>query len=417
VHPSNPYQVTHEHLPAGVVPFPADEDELGQRRTSRSGRRPPRRRRRLALALALVMVMAAVTSARLLPARWPWHASTPATPKLEVIATVPYWNLAAGSQSVLTHREAFAGASPWIYGVNDQGGVVSQVPAHSAAPVASGLTQLSKAGVPLMPTISNTQAGSWDSRIVERIITEPRLRDRHVQAVVALVERHGYAGVDIDYENLPAKDRAAFSAFIVQLAAALHARGKELSVDVFAKATNRGYDQRNLAQDYAAIGSAADQVRIMAYDLHWSSSAAGPVAPLNWVSAVLAYALTQIPKPKIVLGVPMYGYDWVGSTGTLVSWLQAYQLARTHDAGMHWDRQAQAPWFSYVSAQGQRHTVWFENAYSSSAKIALARKDGVGGVYLWLAGDEDDLIWKQLPSLESEPASSTSAVPTTGSRQ
>lgn len=348
---------------------------------------------------------------------WPWHAGPPATAVFQELATVPYWNLVAGSQSVIAHRGSFTGASPWIYGVDDEGAMVSQVPAKSAGQLTDALAQLKKAGIPLMPTISNAWAGSWSSKRVERIIDDPVMRARHVQAVVDLASQHGFAGVDIDYEELLAKDRPAFSAFIRQLAAALHAKHMRLSVDVFAKTTDKGYDQRNVAQDYAALGAAADQIRIMAYDWHWSSSTAGPVAPLNWVSEVLGYALTQIPREKIILGVPMYGYDWVGTSGQLVSWLQAYELSQTHKAVVHWDDQAQSPWFTYESAQGQQHTVWFENDYSSSAKIALARRLKLGGVYLWLPGDEDDRFWSRLRSSRSDRSNAPTAAPAGGGQQ
>ncbi len=378
-----------------------DENLAGPKRRASSRRRPHRLRHWV----VLVILLAAITGG--LVDRWPRPAVTPASPKLKMFGTVPYWNLAAGSQSVIAHRGAFAGVSPWIYRVDGRGGVVLHVPSKSTGYVAERLAELQNAGVPLMPTISNAGVGVWNSERVSRIINDPARRARHVQAVVDLVEHHGFAGVDIDYEELRGTDRAAFSAFIVQLAGALHAKGKKLSVDVFAKTTDRGYDQRNVAQDYAALGNAADQIRIMAYDWHWSSSAAGPIAPLDWVKTVLDYAVTQIPRSKVVLGIPMYGYDWVGKHGQVASWLQAYERSRTHDADMHWDHKAQSPWFTYQTAQGEQHTVWFENAYSSNAKIALAKSVGVGGVYLWLAGDEDDLFWHRLP-LESSDNSSPS---------
>ena len=148
------------------------------------------------------------------------------------------------------------------------------------------------------------------------MLHSPELMAAHVTAIVALVQRNQYAGIDLDYENLHAADRQAFSTFVTRLAHALHAKGKVLSVAVFAKTTNAGTDPRNVAQDYAAIGRAADQVRLMAYDYHWESSAPGPVAPISWVRAVLRYAKTQIPASKIILGVPLYGYDWVGRHGT-----------------------------------------------------------------------------------------------------
>ena len=94
---------------------------------------------------------------------------------------------------------------------------------------------------------------------------------------MALVRQHHYAGIDIDYEKLRAGDRQVFTAFISELAAALHARGKVLSVALFAKTTNAGYAPRNMAQDYAAIGRVADQVRIMTYDI-----TGPPPGPARW---------------------------------------------------------------------------------------------------------------------------------------
>ena len=34
------------------------------------------------------------------------------------------------------------------------------------------------------------------------------------------------------------------------------------------------------------------------------------VAPIDQVRRVVEYALTRIPREKISLGIPNYGYDW-----------------------------------------------------------------------------------------------------------
>jgi len=217
-----------------------------------------------------------------------------------------------------------------------------------------------------------------------------------VTAITALVTRQGYAGVDIDFEGLHAADRQAFSTFVTDLATALHARGKILSVAVFAKTTDAGYGGQNVAQDYAAIGRVADQVRLMAYDYHWSTSPAGPIAPVSWVRDVLAYARTQIPASKIILGIPLYGYDWVGDKGSDLTWQQAAQLARTHHSVVHYDSASQSPWFSYADSSGRSHQVWFEDPQSSAAKFAVASDAGVGGVFLWMYGDEAPGTWSAL---------------------
>ena len=246
-----------------------------------------------------------------------------------VVASVPYWNMTYGTASVLSNPHTFSEMSPWMYGLNRSGQIVPQYPPQEAAAVQAQLARLRAARMPLLPTLANVIGGRWAYQpVITSILHDPAVRASHIAAIVALVQREDYAGIDIDYEDLQASDRTAFTTFITQLAGALHVAGKMLSVDLFAKSSDRGYDQRNLAQDYQAIGRVADQVRLMGYDYHWADSGPGPVAPIGWIRAVLSYAKTQIPAGKIILGVPLYGYDWSGGHGTPVSWLQAFQPVR-----------------------------------------------------------------------------------------
>jgi spore germination protein len=231
------------------------------------------------------------------------------------------------------------------------------------------------------------------------------LAKRQVAQIVSLAETNHYAGIDLDYENLQAGDRQAFTAFVTSLAAALHAKGKILSVALFAKTTNAGYAPRNVAQDYAAIGKVADQVRLMAYDYHWPTSPPGPIAPIGWVRDVIKYAKTQIPASKIVLGVPEYGYDWSGGHAIAIGWLQALRLSRQYHVQSHYDASSQSPWFSYT-VKGHKHVVWFENAESSQAKLDVARGSGIGGVYLWMYGYVDPGSWSVLHKLLPVPSHS-----------
>jgi spore germination protein YaaH len=314
-----------------------------------------------------------------------------------VIASVPYWNMSYGTASVLSNPGTFSEVSPWMYGLSGGGQIVAQYSSAQAPAVNAELARLRAAHVPLVPTLANVVRGTWVYQpVITGILHDPERRARHVAAVVALVQSQGDAGIDIDYEDLRGSDRDAFTAFITELAAALHARGKVLSVDLFAKTDNSGYDQRNLAQDYRAIGQAADQVRLMGYEYHWASSAPGPVAPISWIRAVLEYAETQIPAAKIILGVPLYGYDWVDGHGTPLSWLEAFQLSERYGVRPQFDAASQSPWFAYTDSDGRRHVVWFENGPSAAAKFAAARSAGIGGVYVWIYGLEDNSIWTAL---------------------
>lgn len=338
----------------------------------------------IGLAALIVVVMAAP------------RPTSPAGPGTLVVASLPFWNLDNGTDTVVDNEKSINEVSPWMYGLGGNGEITRQYPPDQTAAVAGQLERLRDSGVPIVPSLANITNGSWAYEPVNRVLHDPKLLRKHIADIVELVRRENYAGIDIDYENLRSTDRAVFTKFATDLGAALHKEGKTLSVALFAKTDDAGYDERNVAQDYAAIGRVVDQVRLMAYDYHWGTSRPGPVAPIGWVRDVLEYAKTQIPAERIVLGVPFYGYDWVDGRGTSVTWLQAFQLATEHRAKTVYDPRTQSPMFGYTDRAGRKHEVWFENAVSSKAKFEAARGSGIRGVYLWMYGYEDTSSWSKL---------------------
>jgi spore germination protein len=379
----------------GAAPGPPEHAGAGPA-PERASAGPSRRHRPPRLAgvtwLAVVLAGAVAAAVSLLPFSAP---APPAPPARAVVASLPFWDIRNGTATVLAHRQDFTEVSPFIYGLAASGRIEPQYDAAHAATVSAAITRLRRAGLPVVPTLANITAGKWSYPPVARMLHDPALAKRQVADIVTLVRAHSYAGIDIDYENLHAADRQAFTGFITDLAAALHRHGKTLSVAVFAKTSNAGYGGANRAQNYTALGRAADQVRVMAYNYHWATSPPGPVAPIGWVRAVLRYAKTQIPASKIILGVPLYGYDWSGGRGAALSWLRAFQLATRYHARPQYDAAAQEPWFGYT-AGGRRHVVWFENQASSRAKFEAAAGSGAGGVFLWMFGYEDGRTWGAL---------------------
>ncbi|MGH3825061.1 MAG: glycosyl hydrolase family 18 protein [Pseudonocardiaceae bacterium] len=368
----------------------------------------------------ILLFLGAVALLVTVPRMLPGHK-----PTTLVVGSLPFWNLTNGPKVVTANRGSFNEVSPWIYGLARNGQIVAQVP-ERAAETAAGMDELRRSGIPIVPTIANVTNGRWAYEPVADILHDPAAMTRHVNDIVALVLRESYAGIDIDYEDLRGSDREAFSTFVTNLGDALHAEDKILSVAVFAKTSDEGDDQRNVAQDYEAIGDAVDEVRLMAYDYHWSASTPGPVAPITWVREVLDYAKTQIPAEKIVLGIPVAGFDWVvgsevngdrvnsggvnsggvNGQGEPVSWLQCYGRTRAFNATLQYDRLSQSPSFRYTDEQGRAHEVWFENAESTTAKLEAAKSAGIRGVYLWMFGDEDDRTWTALRDVLPVNASS-----------
>jgi spore germination protein len=371
---------------------------------------PPNRRNPFAGAVWLAVVLAGALIAGLVVFGVQRLSAPPPRTRV-VVASVPYWNMQHGTAAVLHNRHAVTEVSPWIYGLDSSGHVVTQYPPGQAKTITTDIGKLRAAGMQIVPSLADVTGGRWSYQPVARVLHSPALMAQQIDAIVRLVEANHYAGIDIDYEQLRTGDRQDFTTFCEHLAAALHAKGKVLSVALFAKTSDAGNSPTNVAQDYRAIGQAADQVRLMGYDYHWATSAPGPIAPVDWLRDVLRYAKTQIPADKIVLGIPLYGYDWTGGHGTGVSWLQALRLSREYHAAPRYDTSAQAPWFTFTDSAGRKHTVWFENAASSRAKFAVAQAAGIGGVYLWMFGYEDTGTWAALRQVLPVSGTGASSAP------
>ncbi len=303
------------------------------------------------------------------------------------------WNLsgvAALDEGVLTE------VSPVWYQPAPDGQVVfaSQQAAQSQSSVES---RALSHHVAIVPSISNYRNGQWDAALIHQIITDPQPRAEHIAAIVDLVTRRQWEGIDIDYESLYAADRGAYSVFIRDLATALHQAGKRLTLTVHAKTAEPGDWSGARAEDWRALGESADEVRVMAYDYSTEDSSPGPIAPLTWVLSVLELAVAEIPRDKIMLGLATYGYDWPsGEQGQDLQWADAEALARAHNVPVKWDPVSQSPWFAYTDDRGRPHTVWYENARSLKDKVDLAIQYRVSGVFIWVLGGEDPAIWGTL---------------------
>ncbi|WP_326492611.1 glycosyl hydrolase family 18 protein [Alicyclobacillus dauci] len=126
----------------------------------------------------------------------------------------------------------------------------------------------------------------------------------------------------------------------------------------------------------------------MTYEWGWIGGRPMPVSPINEIQKVLNYAVTAIPRSKILMGVSVYGYDWKlpFQPGTLAESFGpqiAVQRAARYGATIHYDTASEAPYFNYVDAQGNEHIVWFEDARSFQAKLDTVRTYGLRGISFW----------------------------------
>jgi len=102
---------------------------------------PPTPRHPFAGAVWLAVVLAGALIAGLVVGVQ--RLSAPAPPPRVVVASVPYWNIQHGTAAVLQNRRAVTEVSPWIYGLDSSGQIVTQYPPGQAETISADTAAIS----------------------------------------------------------------------------------------------------------------------------------------------------------------------------------------------------------------------------------------------------------------------------------
>lgn len=240
-------------------------------------------------------------------------------------------------------------------------------------------------GIKTLASVTN----NFDGDIARSILENPVNRSNLITNILNELKINGYKGVNIDFEGIYYYDRSCFVDFMRELYTALKAQGYIVTTAVPAKTIDSITNSWSGGYDYAKIAQYSDQVIIMTYDEHWLGGEAGPVASLGWVQQVLNYALTVIPKDKILLGIAAYGYDWSAAGNKAYSIPQINNIINAYKADVQWDAASQTPYVKYTDISGIAHTLWFENSTSISYKLDLINNANTSGIAIWRLGLED----------------------------
>lgn len=312
---------------------------------------------------------------------------TPA-PKIELMGWLAWWDQPQALISLKGAPKIFSSLSPSWYHISPDLKIVAlpNLDHQSVMKIAS------QSGMQVLPTIGN----DLDSERVARFLGDPQQFRPSIDYLIKEAIDNGYQGYDIDFESIPTISAQAYLTFLKDLKTQLNAYELTLSVAVHARSGSQTDWALALSHDYDAIGQIADQVRIMAYDFHAHSP--GAITPIDDLKEVLTYAQAHLPPTKIVLGLPLYGYDWAtGGDQVGVTYQQAIDLLTKHQGQQKRDSVSGALSGSYT-LDGVVHTLWFEDAFSTVFKIDLAQEYGVNRFVFWRLGGEDPNTWPFIAS-------------------
>jgi spore germination protein YaaH len=312
--------------------------------------------------------------------------------RAKTIAWIVTWDHARVMASLTARADVIGEVTPYWFRVKDDG---TRLENRDGAMDREVLALASAHDMSVVPTVTN----EFDATRVSAVLATARTRTRHVNQLTTLAANANFDGIELDYEGVTSADRPQFTQLVEALATSLHARNRTLAVTVppATAATTSAYD-------YAAIGRAADEVRVLAYDYNDFCGGAGPIAPIDWVRRVVTFLEGEVPRRKLVLGTPLYGYDWP-ATGCATSrtWRDTTAIRSRRNGTLAWSVPFQTRRMVYTTAQHTRRVVWFEDYASTKAKASVAEEHRLRGVALWRIGGEDPRTWSALVAELGQP--------------
>ena len=342
----------------------------------------------------------------------------------------PAENQAIESSYLFTNKDLMKEVMPFWFSLKSPTVIRDDyVSGNPSWPMADTVCLMRRAGLQIIPTMTDGTA----KLVLSQYLSNAATRTTIVSTIVDLVVKNNFDGIDLDYEGFAfvdgntswSKTAPRWVALVKELSVALHAKNKLLSVS-----TPYLYDPKEKQKGYfvyawADIASSIDRLRIMTYD--YSVAKPGPMGPLSWTEKTIQYAISIMSASKVYVGLPGYGRDWItsvngkcptsappgligGAKAATFKMNYADAKAAIDGAIPTYNEQFGEATYNYtqtyngLSATGAstvctvNRTVWYQNARSFAARMALVGKYRLGGAAMWTLGMEDAAATNEIRS-------------------
>lgn len=261
---------------------------------------------------------------------------------------------------------------------------------------------------------------SGEGDAIDALISDPVLHANNlVNDVAPIMKKYGFTDLNLDIESIKPASVAARTSFVQFVRAVRQGLDKKqipsLTVEVSGNDVIKPY-----LIDIKAVAPYVDHLVFMAYDYHYTgSSVTGAVAPLFGAGKVSEYdvqaavekILAVMPPEKLILGVPLYGYEWetldplpksaiIPGTGITASSGRVEKLLQTcASCSASFDEVAREPYVIYKDTEtGTYHQLFYPDQKAVNEKIKYAQTMNLGGLALWALGYEDHSMLQPLKS-------------------
>lgn len=309
-------------------------------------------------------------------------------------------------QNLFLVWEAVYGTNPDVETIGEMPGLTVVSPTWYMLENASGemisyaepkyIEWANEKGYDIWPLITNDSAIDMTSAFLKDYDAQKKVIDYLVGEAI----KHGYDGLNMDFEHMYLADRDRYSHFVNMLSRALEGWGLVSSVDVNIM---EGADNWSRCFDHSVLGKVTDLLIVMTYDeYHEGSDVAGPNASYNWVSYNMKEICKVVDPSKVVLGIPYYTRIWEsgpnGTTSETVSIGGIETVLASYPFDITWDDLAKQRKATYIDGDTIIE-MWVEEPDSLATKVKLVHELGLAGTAAWRRGFESEETWRAVDAV------------------
>jgi spore germination protein YaaH len=245
-------------------------------------------------------------------------------------------------------------------------------------------------------------SNSFDPVLTHEALKDFETRQKIIVQLLHFSQMYQLQGINFDIENVKQEDGPLVTQFMREATPYLHEAGLVVSMDI----TFYAGENNNWSSFYerSKLAGIVDYLIIMAYDEHSGSSpVAGSVSSLPWVEKNLQNLLNEVPKEKLILGVPLYTRLWKEQQkedGTTEVSSQALSMAKVKEwlaeKGLQpaYDEESGQNYVEYYAEEEKAtYKVWIEDELSLSKRANLASTYQLAGVASWSRNFGDQTAW------------------------
>ena len=207
----------------------------------------------------------------------------------------------------------------------------------------------------------------------------------------------GFDGINIDFEGIAQEAGYDYVQFMRELSILCRKNQIILSVDVPVPMDfSTHYNRREL-------GVVCDYVIVMGYDEHYAGSdIVGSVASMDFERTGIENMLQEVPKEKLVSGIPFYARLWYTKTledgqtevtSKAVSMEEAEQILAENGVASTYDESTGQQYAQWTDSEGTLCQIWLENDESIAQRASMVKEYGLAGIAEWVLGNEKDSVW------------------------